>query len=151
MDLGLATKVGEHVIVPPGVQVLPDGSITIQSSHPWAGHQQHNPCKPNPCSKYPYHNECVAVNAHTAKCSPCGDYQLVLSWTGASGKTAKYDLLLVPEKKKGGTLCDILIEENLDYIGSTNTDGNTFTFFLLLFIPLYVQMIVELSLEMPIL
>ena len=127
MDLGLATKVGEHVIVPPGVQVLPDGSITIQSSHPWAGHQQHNPCKPNPCSKYPYHNECLAVNAHTAKCSPCGDYQLVLSWTGATGKH-DVDLFLVPVKKKGGTLCDQTLTLHEKFVDSF-TDGNTNTFF----------------------
>ena len=98
----------------------------------------------------------MAVNEHTAKCSPCGDYQLVLSWTGAAAKTAAYSLNIFPEKKKDGTLCSVspkLFGKNIITSGSKSlkkSERNTFTFFPLHHL-FHVQMYVELCLEMPIL
>ena len=69
------------------------------------------------------------------------EYKLVLTWTSAAASTARFDLVVIPVKKDGDTLCDKL--DFVDY----NSNGNIL-FHHLYYFTFYVQMLVEQSLEL---
>ena len=81
------------------------------------------------------------INPEGNLAGDAGEYKLVLTWTSAAASTARFDLVVIPVKKDGDTLCD-----KLDYV-DYNSNGNIL-FHHLYYFTFYVQMLVEQSLEL---